>query len=80
MDGFIYEFNRCLPKQENNKGGKLGRYLLSTKSRKVGDDHAVRRSMGKWYCLPKGEGQENLDLGVQIFSQVQKGCGNKVIE
>ena len=35
MGGFIYESNRCLPKWEDNRGDKLGRYLLLAMNGKV---------------------------------------------
>ena len=35
MGGFIYESNRCLPKWEDNREDKLGRYLLLAISGKV---------------------------------------------
>ena len=40
---------------ERTIGDELGRYLLLAVNGKVENDHAIKRSMGKWYCLPKKE-------------------------
>ena len=36
-------------------GEQTKKVLRLTIGGKEGNDHAIKRSMGKWYCLPKGE-------------------------
>ena len=36
-------------------GERTGKVLWLARNGKVENDHAIKRSMGKWYCLPKGE-------------------------